>query len=169
MSLSSETIPPTPPSSGSKANNTGSTLERFVYQALASKGYSEFWNHKAQAFENRKAIGGKQYLKQLPVGLTIYDTVRKCDFLVINRAKFPKDLIIECKWQQSAGSVDEKYPFLLFNIIKTGIPTVILIDGRGYKATALKWLKDQVSKTGALVGVYDMSEFQKVVNNGFLG
>jgi len=130
MSLSSETTPQ-PPSSGSKANSTGGALERVVAQALDSKGYSEFWNHKAQAFENRKAIGGKQYLKQLPVGLTIYETVRKCDFLVLNRSKFPKDLIIECKWQQSAGSVDEKYPFLLFNIIKTGIPTVILIDGKG--------------------------------------
>ncbi len=144
-------------------------MERVVAQALASKGYSEFWNHKAQAFENRKAIGGKQYLKQLQVGLTIYDTVRKCDFLVINRSKFPKDLIIECKWQQSAGSVDEKYPFLLFNIYKTGIPTVILIDGKGYKPAALKWLKDQVNKTSSLIGVFDMTEFQKQVNNGFLG
>jgi hypothetical protein len=58
---------------------------------------------------------------------TIYDTVRRCDFFVINRAKFPNDLIIKCKWQQSSGSVDEKHPFLYFNIIKTGIPTVVLL------------------------------------------
>src|SRR5688572_12897056 len=134
MSLSSEIIqPPPPPSSGSKANGTGSTLEKFVRGALLSRGYAEFWNHKPQAFHNRAAIGGKQFLMQLPVGPTIYDTVRKVDYFVINRSKFPKDLIIECKWQQSSGSVDEKYPFLLFNIIKTGIPTVVLIDGRGYK------------------------------------
>lgn len=168
MSLSSAIIPP-PPSSGSKASTQGSTLERFVGRALLDRGYSEFWNHKAQAFENRAAIGGKQFLKQLPVGKTIYETPRYCDFLVINRAKFPKDLIIECKWQQSKGSVDEKYPFVLFNVIKTGIPTIVLIDGKGYKPAALKWLKEQVSKTGALIGVWDMSEFQTQVNNGFLG
>jgi len=168
MSSSSETTP-RQPNSGSKANQTGSALERVVAQSLISRGYAEFWNHKAQVFENRHAIGGKQFLKQLPVGLTIYDTVRKCDFLVINRSLFPKDLIIECKWQQSAGSVDEKYPFLLFNIIKTGIPTVVLIDGKGYKPAALKWLKEQVTKKGSLVGVWDMAEFQKQVNNGFLG
>ena len=25
--------------------------------------------------------------------------------------------------------MDEKYPFLVFNILKTGIPTIILLDG----------------------------------------
>jgi hypothetical protein len=34
---------------------------------------------------------------------------------------------------------------------------------------AMAWLKDQVSKTGALIGVWTMAEFQKQVNNGFLG
>lgn len=107
-------------SSGEKANKTGNLLERFVEQILHQKGYVEFWNHKATAFENRKVIGGRQYIKQLPVGKTIYENPRKCDFFIINRDIFPDDLIIECKWQQVSGSVDEKYPFLLFNIIKTG-------------------------------------------------
>jgi hypothetical protein len=165
MSLSSEITPV----SGTKANKTGNRLEKFVQEALRESGYVEFFYPKAQAFQNRKIIGGKQYLKQLPVGDTIYDTKRKCDFMVINRAKFPNDLIIECKWQQSSGSVDEKYPFLYFNIIKTGVPTVVLIDGGGYKPAAKAWLKDQVSKTGALIGVWTMAEFQTQVNNGFLG
>jgi hypothetical protein len=156
-------------SSGTKANKTGNKLEKFVSSALQGCGYKEFWNHKAQAFANRKSIGGKQYLTQLPAGDTIYETTRKCDFLVINRDKFPNDLIIECKWQQSSGSVDEKYPFLLFNIIRTGIPTIVLMDGGGYKPAAMAWLKEQVNPKGALQGVWDMAEFQKQVNNGFLG
>lgn len=165
MNSSSEIIPV----SGKKANTTGNRLEKFVQEALRERGYAEFWNHKAQAFANRKSIGGKQYLRQLPVGETIYETVRKCDFFIINRDKFPNDLVIECKWQQIGGSVDEKYPFLYFNIIKTGIPTVVLLDGGGAKPAALTWLKDQVSKTGALIGVWTMAEFHKEVNNGFLG
>jgi hypothetical protein len=156
-------------SSGTKANKAGNLLENFVEQILRAKGYKEFWNYKATAFANRKAIGGKQYMKQLPVGRTIYETVRKCDFYVINRDVFQDDLIIECKWQQVGGSVDEKYPFLLFNILKTGIPTVILLDGQGYKPAAMRWLKDQVHEKGALIGVWNMAEFQTKVNNGFLG
>ena len=103
------------------------------------------------------------------MGETIYDTPRICDFFVINRDKFPNDLIIECKWQQSGGSVDEKYPLLVFNVVKTGIPTVILLDGGGYRAQAMAWLKDQVNPKGAIIGVWTMAEFQKQVNNGFLG
>lgn len=166
MSLSSET---TPPSSGQKANRTGNSLERFIQDALKARGYTEFWNHKKQVFHNRKLIGGKQFAKQVPLGDTIYETSRKCDFLVINREKFPNDLIIECKWQQSKGSVDEKYPFLIFNIIRTGIPTIVLLDGGGYKQAAMKWLKENVNQKGALLGVWTMTEFQKEVNNGFLG
>ena len=162
--MSSETT-----NSGKKANRTGNLLENFVDNSLRGKGYTEFWNYKRLAFENRRAIGGKQFVKQLVVGQTIYETPRKCDFFIVNRELFPDDLIIECKWQQVAGSVDEKYPFLLFNILKTGIPTIILIDGGGYKPAAMRWLKDQVHEKGALIGVWNMTEFQTRVNNGFLG
>jgi hypothetical protein len=167
MSLSSATTPVDP--SGRKAQRTGNSLEKFVQDALIRAGYSEFWNHKKQVFQHRDLIGGKQFATQVPLGDTIYATERKCDFLVINREKFPKDLVIECKWQQSKGSVDEKYPFLIFNIIRTGIPTVILLDGGGYKEAAMKWLKENVNQKGALIGVWTMVEFQREVNNGFLG
>jgi len=154
---------------GGKANKTGNQLENFVEQNLQNYGYTEFWNYKTIAFENRKSIGGRQYLKGVPIGTTIYETVRKCDFLVINNQKFPDNLIIECKWQQSSGSVDEKYPLLLFNILKTGIPTVVLLDGSGYREAARKWLLEQAQPKSALIGVFTMAEFQRAVNNGFLG
>jgi hypothetical protein len=156
-------------SSGFRANSSGNLLERFVEQALQAKGYQKFWNHREQVFGNRNALGGRQYAKQVICGNTIYETPRKVDFLVINQDIFPDGLIIECKWQQSKGSVDEKYPFLLFNIIKTKVPTVILIDGSGYRKAALKFLQDEVSKTSALRGAWTMSEFQTQVNNGFFG
>jgi hypothetical protein len=164
MNSSSETT-----SSGSKANKTGNTLERFVRQALLDRQYTEFWNYKQQVFAHRRMIGGKQFSVQVPIGQTIYDTERKCDFLVINRDKFPNDLIIECKWQQTGGSVDEKYAYLIFNIVKTGIPTVVLLDGSGYRPAAKEWLLSHVNPKGALIGVWDMAEFQKEINNGFLG
>ncbi len=152
-----------------KANKTGRNLEVFVENALKNAHYTEFWNHKASAFANRKSIGGKQYMKQLPVGKTIYDSDRKCDFYIINRTKFDDDLIIECRWQQSGGSVDEKLPYFYFNILKTGIPTIILMDGGGCRTKALTWMKEQVHPKSALIAVYTMTEFHKEVNNGLLG
>lgn len=166
MNSSSEIIPRT---SGQQANHTGNALERFVEHALTEHGYTEFINHKDQVFAMRDTIGGKQYSKQPYCGTSIYETKRKCDFLIMNKDLFPEGLIIECKWQQSGGSVDEKYPFTVHNVMKIGVPTVILIDGGGYKKTALSWLKSQADKSRALIGVYTMAEFQAVVNKGFLG
>ena len=153
---------------GGRANKTGNALEVFVENALKSHGYTEFWNHTEQAFENRHSIGGKQYIKQARIGTSIYETKRKCDVLVINKEKFPDGLVIECKWQQSSGSVDEKYPFAVFNILKIGVPTIILLDGGGYKKQAMEWLKTQAHPSKALIGVYNMPEFQTLINNGFL-
>lgn len=156
--------------SGRQANKTGFNLENFVEQALINHGYTPFdANKKKQMFDNRGAIGGKQYQSQVPAGTTIYDSQRIVDFLIINKERFPEDLIIECKWQQSAGSVDEKYPFLFFNITKSAVPTIVVLDGGGCKPTAKKWLKDQADPNRALIAVWDMAEFQKNVNNGFLG
>lgn len=155
--------------SGAKAVKTGALLEKLVETVLTSNGYKEFWNHKEQLFESRHLLGGKQYSKQVYCGETIYGTRRKVDFLIVNKDLFPDALIIECKWQQSGGTVDEKFPYLLFNIIKTGIPTVVLIDGSGYRPAALKFLKDESGKEGALKAAWDMQEFSMKANNGFLG
>jgi hypothetical protein len=154
---------------GTKANKTGNALESFVENLLIRNGYIKFQNHKRQVFGMRKSMGGKRYFKHAWCGESIYGSQRKCDFLVINKGKFPEGLIIECKWQESAGSVDEKYPFVMLNIMKIGVPTIVLIDGDGYKKQAFEWLKNQVKPKGALIGVYTMKEFQKLTNQGFLG
>ena len=145
MNSSSETTTAIPVIGGSQANKTGNALERFVGNILAENGYTEFWDHKEQIFTNRDSVGGKQFARQVPCGTSIYETKRKCDFLVINKAQFPEGLIIECKWQESNGSVDEKYPFTVFNILKIGVPTIILLDGGGYKKQAMEWLKSQAN------------------------
>jgi len=154
---------------GSKANRTGNRLERFVEQTLQEYGYVPIVNDTNGAFANRTSIGDKRYMTQVPVGPTIYESQRKSDFLVIDKDRFPDGLIIECKWQQSAGSVDEKYPFLLFNIQKTGIPTIVLLDGDGYKPAAKQWLASQAGPNALLRGVWNMGEFHKAINDGFLG
>lgn len=164
-SLSSETIG----SGGRQANKTGNTLERFVERILQDNGYREFWDYKEQIFENRKTVGGKQYAKEVVIGSSIYDTKVRCDFLILNKNKFPDGLVVECKWQQVSGSVDVKYPYNVFNILKIGVPTIILIDGKGAGKKAVDWLKGQAGKDRALIGVYDMSAFQALVNKGFLG
>lgn len=157
-------------SRGTRAYETGSNLERFVEDILKRRGYMELQgDQKKQLFENIKTIDGKRYAKQVPIGTTIYETRRKCDFMVFNQERFPGGLVIECKWQQGSGSVDEKYPYLVLNIKKSKVPTIVLLAGEGYKGEAREWLKDQVDPEGPLIGVYDMTELHKAVNDDLLG
>ncbi|WP_238528438.1 PD-(D/E)XK nuclease superfamily protein [Rickettsia honei] len=87
------------------------------------------------------------------------------DFILYHPERYPNCLVIESKWQQSGGSVDEKYTYLVLNIKKQGIYDTIIIDGDGYKKEALKCFKDQVGSIGSnLIEVFSMSEFKFWVN-----
>jgi hypothetical protein len=108
----------------------------------------------------------KLYAQKMCVGQSIYNTRRKCDFVLFNPAWANKLLFIECKWQAESGSVDEKFPYLIANINKHACDTIILLDGNGYKSGAKKWLCSQIN--GHLKGVYSMEEFTAEVIRGLL-
>lgn len=149
---------------GSTANKTGNALEQFVQNSLKALGYQ--YIGKKQFLDFSRQATYPIYTQQILIGETIYGTKRYCDFILFHPEKYPANLIIECKWQQSTGSVDEKFPFLVHNIRKTGIDTIVLLDGRGYKDGAKAWLEGQSG--GCLLGVYDMMNFQIQINKGFL-
>lgn len=168
MSLLSGAIKKSP---GAKANKTGNTLERFVEQLLQENGYEQLLIKDCDALvflANLKSVKKKSYVKQFYVGETIYKTPRYCDFFIVNDETFTGGLIIECKWQQAGGSVDEKYPFVVKSIDKTGIITIILLDGGGYRKGAETWLKTEIKDNKLVKGVWSMVEFQTQVNNGLL-
>ncbi len=151
-------------SGGAKANRTGDNLEQFIVGQLERHTYVLQRRDKRQL---NSLPDGPSYWSQFPIGPGIYDTPVKVDFLVYHPVKHPCLLIIEAKWQESSGSVDEKYPYLIQNIQKRyPYKTLLLLDGGGYKKGAEKWVRNQVG--GNLIGVWSMAEFQTRVNNGFL-
>ncbi len=88
-----------------------------------------------------------------------------CDFVIYHPEKHHKCLVIESKWQQTGGSVDEKYPYAILNIqMRYPYKTILLLDGDGYKKGAEKWIKRQVGNN--LVQVFNMSGFQTWANKG---
>lgn len=81
------------------------------------------------------------------------------DFYTVGLAVIP-ELIIECKWQQSGGSVDEKLPYLNLNIQHCyPAPAIVLIDGGGMKPGAIEWLTGQVNFNPNLLAVHTLSSF----------
>lgn len=146
---------------GFRANFTGNTLERFIMHALDDRGYIFIEKSK---FIAACYLQQPIYTRQLDIGLSIYGTHLFCDFILYHPEKHPEKLIIECKWQQSAGSVDEKYPYTVQNIRERNpCRTIILLDGAGYKQGAKEWLCRQVDDK--LIAVFSMVQFQTWVNN----
>ena len=151
-------------SSGNFANQTGKNLEAFIEERIKSAGYK--YVEPAQ-FQKMMAMKQPIYTKQRVAGKDLYGKSHKVDFQLYNELKWGNQLVIESKWQQSGGSVEEKYPFLVLSIRQIGIPTIIVLDGKGYSDGARQWLKSRVG-SDALEHVLDMSEFQTFVNNGLL-
>ena len=105
------------------------------------------------------------FAAQCVIGESIYGTKRKVDFVLRHPDLWPAGLVIQCKWQASSGSVDEKYPYEVACINHLSFPTLIVLDGGGYKPGAKTWLLGQVG-SGNLRHVFDMGQFARFCNGG---
>lgn len=119
---------------GRKANSSGKAIEH----AIAC--FAEQQNFIVQ--------------RQVTVGIGIYRAKCIADFVL---PEIP--LIIEAKWQDSRGSVEQKFPYLVANIFYCyPHPTIIVVDGKGITEGALDWLHRQVDGE-KLLQVQTISEF----------
>ncbi len=125
--------------------------------------------------KNKEKYGEELLLEYVPF-TTVYEHKGNTEFLLISQ-KYDLKIRIECKWQQVAGSVDEKLPYLYLNTIEA-MPensVMILIDGAGCKAGAIKWLKDAVKQKkytteeteNKNIMVFNLTEFFTWANNTF--
>ena len=126
--------------------------------------------------KDKTKYGNELLLKNVPFK-TIYRHKGNTEFLLLS-SKYNLEIRIECKWQQVAGSVDEKLPYLYLNTIEA-MPEkdiMILIDGDGWKEGAIEWLKSAVSikkyttkeNDNKNIKVFLLKEFFTWANNTFV-
>lgn len=141
------------------ATDTRNKIESFIENILAKKDY-QFVDSKK--FKPATYLEQPIYSRKVRIGKSIYGTDLLCDFIVYHPQKHPNCLVIEARWQESSGTVDEKYPYLSLNIKQQSpYESIIVLDGHGYRNGAEKWLKEQVG--ARLRNVFNMSEFNKWV------
>ncbi len=147
---------------GSRANYTGTVLQKFIEARLVERSYVRVVHTH---FRPSTYLQQPTYSREFRLGKGIYDKDLRCDFILYHPQKHINGLVIEAKWQQSGGSVDEKFPYLVKNIKQcSAYKTVILLDGHGYTLGAERWLRNQIGDN--LIAVYDMAQFQIWANNG---
>ncbi|MGB3614772.1 MAG: PD-(D/E)XK nuclease superfamily protein [Elainellaceae cyanobacterium] len=129
---------------GGAANRQGKVLENTVVPTFQGRGFEvvrySAWCKKPQHY------GTELLLKNVPY-TTIYGQKGYTEFLVKSE-RFGFNTRIECKWQQSTGSVDEKLPYLYLNCIEA-MPEqdiIIIAGGGGMKPGAIPWLRAAVKQ-----------------------
>jgi hypothetical protein len=146
---------------GATANYTGSVLEEYILSRLKEKRYAYVHPNR---FKPARYLEQPIYTRQFQIAQSIYDTPQYCDFILYHPKKWANNLVIESKWQQAAGSVDEKYPYTVLNIqTKYATSTIIVLGGGGYKKGAENWLRSQAGQ-GNLLFVFNMEQFAAWVN-----
>jgi hypothetical protein len=151
-------------SAGNTANYTGTALEQFIEARLIERGYKHVDKDK---FKPAIYLEQPIYTRQFHLGKSIYETSLYCDFILFHPQKWLDCLVIESKWQQCGGSVDEKYPYTVLNMKQhSAYKSILLLDGGGYKPGAETWLRQQVDDK--LLHVFNMVQFQIWCNKGNL-
>lgn len=124
---------------GQQAVRSGRAAEALIYCILTQRGYQV----DRQAFVGNSIKGGEI----------------RADFLVHGVAQFPDGLIIESKWQETAGTADEKLFGLALDIDKNyPCPTIVIVAGGGAREPIVEWMRKQVNG-GTLYAVFDIEEF----------
>jgi len=142
---------------GTKANKSGVSLENLVEDTLVSRlGVAVETFSKTQCRDNI-------LLKHVPY-TNIYGNYRcRSEFLLCFEGR---EIRIECKAQHSAGSVDEKLPYLFLNFTQSikEKEAIIVIEGEGFKKGAKEWLARRCQ--GTKVRVMSLIEFRNLYYKG---
>ncbi len=106
------------------------------------------------------------YSKNVSVGKNIYNNNRKGHFLLFHPEKWSKGLVVEVRWQGVNGTVDEKFPFIVMNIKRSGLETIIVMGGENLKPEVISWVENQTGYR--LIEVFSPQDFQNWVLQGNL-
>ena len=150
-------------SQGAESNWSGKFLEDIVEREFLARDISVF-RHSQKRF-NDDLFHRRWLLKRVPY-TSIYNCRSVSEF--VYRDLDRHDIRIECRWQESRGSVDEKFPYLLDNA-KRQMPEIevwLLIGGGGAKTKALAWLKREAEAVRhKTIRVLEIGEVRKLIRN----
>lgn len=148
---------------GVRANRRGRTLENAINDLLAE----EYERVTPVRFFALRELRQPIFAEQCYTGRDIYGKNRRVDFILYHPQRWPECLVIQCKWQASTGSIEEKYPFEVLSIQMNEFATIIVLDGNGYSKGSEAWLKGQAGKN-KLLYVLSLGEISRFHSQGRL-
>ncbi len=138
-------------------------LLEFVESQLKESGYQFI---EISRIDEIVKLSQPAYSTNVVIGKNIYKNNRKGHFLLYHPNKWPKGLVVEVRWQGVNGTVDEKFPFIVMNIKRLGLETVIVMGGGNLKPEVVNWVESQIGYR--LIEVFNPAQFQNWVLEGNL-
>ena len=159
-------------SQGAQANLNGKVFENMMIPIFEANSFKVF-SEKEVKKKPQLIEGLDKYVLKNVFYETIYGEGGKTEFVIVIGER---RIRVEAKYQSAAGSVDEKYPYMLLNgIYKYPEKEIIfVVDGGGYKPGARKWLDDHIKdnwldykSSGRDIKLMNIMEFVKWFNHEF--
>jgi hypothetical protein len=141
---------------GYEATHSGKFLEDTLRRELSSRGFH--FRTFGEDSDNLDMFAPRVVVSNVPYK-SIFDTKSRSEFVINDRGR---KIRVECRWQESSGSVDEKFLYLLRNAVEY-MPeneVLILYGGNGAREKAVQWLKKEAAKVSAKrIHVININEF----------
>ena len=153
-------------SQGSKANYNGKKLEKYVKKVLTSGG-SRVVTFKEAMERPEVYLNDKELVIRNAPFVSVYGRESFTEFSYLRKSETGCPVTrIEVKNQETAGSADEKFPYLIENALH-GYPEkeiVFVVNAPGAKAGAVDYLKRRakgkdIAEAGKTVYVLSPEEF----------
>lgn len=150
---------------GYEANHSGKFLENIVEREFRARGF--ICRSFDEDGDNLDMFASKVIVRGVPY-TSIYNCMSRSEFVVTDHSR---KIRVECRWQESSGSVDEKFPYLLRNAIERmpEYEILILLGGDGARHEAVNWLKAEAAKIiSKKIYVLNINEFPRWVRQEFV-
>lgn len=123
---------------GKKANRHGHILKNKLEALFRENGYMVVPHG---VYKKSGNLPDKVVVKNFPFQ-SIYEHRGKTDFLLMNETLWRR-IRIDCRWQQSSGSADAKFPYMYLNAILgyKESEVIFIVDGGGSQPRARRWLR----------------------------
>lgn len=153
---------------GAESNLSGQFLEAAVEREFRTRGISVFEHSEKQG--NTDLFAERFLVRHAPY-ISIYGCRSVSEF-VYHDDLHDIHIRIECRWQQSPGSVDEKLPCLYLNALEA-MPereVWIVLGGDGARTEAVKWLKTRCGQNAVkdirVMSIVDMRKSVQRLTTG---
>ena len=83
---------------------------------------------------------GVDLFDEVTIGTSLLGKPRRIDLLILERES-KKALALECKYQDSAGTADEKIPYALADMEHLEMPVCLVYAGKGWSGGILHMLR----------------------------